>query len=41
MRDLLWQATALASITTFTAIGLYLRRAVARMDHRRDQRRAR
>lgn len=39
MIDVMWQVTALASITAFTGLGLVLRRAIARLDRRRDIRR--
>lgn len=41
MIDVLWQATGLASLVAFGALGFVLRRGVARMDQRRDERRAR
>lgn len=39
MIDPHWQATALASLAFFSAVGWWLRQAIARQDARRERRR--
>lgn len=38
MMDVVWQVTGLASLVTFSVVGLVLRRQVARLDERRTHR---